>query len=250
MAFYNQESGVVSYDMELIETQPEIEGVKSKELANKFITYFNSVLEDIIKENLFDKFEEWCDESEEMNSPIICETCTRDFTDECDDRSSFDEIGKVICMECFAKEDDRDGICEGCNENAGEECSNCDNIACSECIEEFTTDEEDKRCRICADDEPDTEDEEEEEEEEEEKEYEFYDYGFSKVYKVVIMVAGGGMGNGNAYATVEGEWACEDDFNNGEDGEIYYCEYGSYPKKDYRGNRLIFSDEGTGFNIE
>jgi len=127
-----------------------------------------------------------------MNSPIICETCTRDFTDECDDRSSFDEIGKVICMECFYKE----------------------------------------------------------EEEEEEKEYEFYDYGFNKVYKVVIQVAGGGMMNGNAYATVEGEWACEDDFNNGEDGEIYYCEYGSYPKKDYRGNRLIFSDEGTGFNIE
>lgn len=355
MAFYNQESGVVSYDMELIEQQPEISGVKNKELAKKFITYFNSVLEDIIKENLFEKFVEWCDESEEMNSRIICETCSRDFTDECDDRSSFDEIGKVICMECFAKEDDRDGICEGCNENAGNECSNCDNIACSECIEEYTSDEDDKRCRICADDEPDTEDEEcdegcgttltedtsimcwvskdkeektvcracyddcgykktdtnsdnEEEEEdlsfkkqyekhltdkenwnniapmkdwtpqdhkeldsyiksgkliaskqypgswieneEEEEEYEFYDYGVRKVYKVVIQVAGGGMMNGNAYATVEGDWDCEDDFVNGEDGEIYYCEYGKYPKKDYRGNRLIFSDEGTGFNIE
>jgi len=108
MAFYNQESGVVSYDMELIEKQPEIDGVKSKELAKKFITYFNSVLEDIIKENLFEKFEEWCDESEEMNSRIICETCTRDFTDECDDRSSFDEIGKIICMECFDKENEEE----------------------------------------------------------------------------------------------------------------------------------------------
>ncbi len=108
MAFYNQESGVVSYDMELIEKQPEIDGIKSKELAKKFITYFNSVLEDIIKENLFEKFEEWCDESEEMNSRIICETCTRDFTDECDDRSSFDEIGKIICMECFDKEDEEE----------------------------------------------------------------------------------------------------------------------------------------------
>lgn len=85
---------------------------------------------------------------------------------------------------------------------------------------------------------------------EEEKEYEFYDCGFGKVYKVVITVAGGGMRNGNAYATVEGEWACEDDFNNGEDGEIYYCEYGPNPKRDYRGNRLIFNDEGTSFNIE
>ena len=115
--------------------------------------------------------------------------------------------------------------------------------------------EEKTVCRTCYDDcgykETDTNsDNKPEEEEEEEDKYEFYDYGFNKVYKVVIMVAGGGMMNGNAYATVEGEWACEDDFTNGEDGEIYYCEYGSYPKKDYRGNRLIFSDEGTGFNIE
>ena len=33
--------------------------------------------------------------------PIICETCGIDFTDECDDRSSFEEIGKVQCMDCF-----------------------------------------------------------------------------------------------------------------------------------------------------
>ena len=87
-------------------------------------------------------------------------------------------------------------------------------------------------------------------EEEEEYEYEFNIYGFNKVYKIVMQVAGGGMGNGNAYATIEGEWACEDDFNNGEDGKIYYCEYGPNPKRDYRGNRLIFNDEGTAFNIE
>jgi len=244
-----------------------------------------------------------------MNSRIICETCTRDFTDECDDRSSFDEIGKVICMECFDKEDDRDGICEGCNENAGNECSNCDNIACSECIEEFTTDEDDKRCRICADDEPDTEDEEEEEEEEdlsfkkqyekhltdkenwdniapmkdwtpqdhkeldsyiksgkliaskqypgswieneeEEDEYEFMSYGIKRIYKVVMNVAGGGMMNGNAYATVEGEWDCEDDFKNGEDGEIHYCEYGPNPKREWRGVRIRYSDDGNLFKIE
>ena len=85
---------------------------------------------------------------------------------------------------------------------------------------------------------------------EEEKEYEFNDYGCSKVYKIVIMVAGGGLGNGNAYATVEGEWACEDDFNNGEDGEIYYCEYGPNPVREWRGVRLRYSDDGNLFKIE
>jgi len=182
-----------------------------------------------------------------MNSPIICETCTRDFTDECDDRSSFDEIGKVICMECFDKEDNRDGICEGCNENAGEDCSNCDNIACSECIEEFSRSEDDKRCRICADDEPDTEDEEEEEEDDE---YEFESYGIKRIYKVIIQVAGGGMMNGNTYATVEGEWENEDDFVHGEDGEIHYCEYGPNPKREWRGVRIRYSDDGNSFKIE
>ena len=180
-----------------------------------------------------------------MNSPIICETCTRDFTDECDDRSSFDEIGKVICMECFAKEDDRDGICEGCNENAGEECSNCDNIACSECIEEFTSDDDDKRCRICAGDEPDTEDEEEDLDQ-----YDFECYGIKTIYKVIINVAGGGLKNGNTYATVEGEWGCEDDFKNCEDGDIHYCEYGPNPKREWRGVRIRYSDDGNTFKIE
>ena len=146
----------------------------------------------------------------------------------------------------------RDGICEGCNENAGEECSNCDNIACSECIEEFTTDEEDKRCRICADDEPDSEEEEEESEKEEEDldEYEFDCCGIKRIYKVVMNVAGGGMMNGNAYANVEGEWACEDDFVNNEDGEIYYCEYGPNPVREWRGVRLRYSDDGNLFKIE
>ncbi len=124
---------------------------------------------------------------------LICSTCARDFTEECDDRSSFDEIGKVICMECF--------------------------------------------------------DEEEEEEEEEKEEYEFNDYGCKKMYKIKIQVAGGGMINGNAYATVEGEWASEEDFNDGDDGEIYYCEYGINPVKDYRGSQLKFNEDGTSFNI-
>tara|TARA_R110001606_G_scaffold8830_3_gene38764 strand:+ start:1967 stop:2785 length:819 start_codon:yes stop_codon:yes gene_type:complete len=35
---------------------------------------------------------------------IICVDCNRDFTDECDGRSSFDEIGKIQCEDCFLKE--------------------------------------------------------------------------------------------------------------------------------------------------
>jgi len=182
----------------------------------------------------------------------------------------------------------RDGICEGCNENAGEECSSCDNIACSECIEEFSRSEDDKRCRICADDEPEcdegcgttltedthimcwvSKDKEEKtvcracyedcgyketdtnsDNEEEEDEYEFISYGIKRIYKVIIQVAGGGMGNGNAYATVEGEWDCEDDFVNGEDGEIHYCEYGNNPVREWRGVRIRYSDDGNSFKIE
>lgn len=112
MAFYNQKSGVVSYDMELIEKQPEIDGVKSKELAKKFITYFNSVLEDIIKENLFEKFEEWCDESEEMvkhreeeeeEDEMCDEGCGTTLTEDTPIMCwvSKDKEEKTVCRTCY-----------------------------------------------------------------------------------------------------------------------------------------------------
>jgi len=85
--------------------------------------------------------------------------------------------------------------------------------------------------------------------EEEEEEYEYTAYGSVKLYKVVINVAGGGLMNGNAYANIEGEWKTEDDFNDGEEGEIYYCEYGSYPSKRCVGTRIVWGDEDK-FNIE
>ena len=53
----------------------------------------------------------WCKECYEegkRQEPVICECCNRDFTDEVDDRSSFDEIGKIICMECFDEEEDEE----------------------------------------------------------------------------------------------------------------------------------------------
>jgi hypothetical protein len=58
----------------------------------------------------------------------------------------------------------------------------------------------------------------------------------------VIMVAGGGMMNGNAYATIEKDLG----------GKYYYCEYGKYPVKKYVGNKIIYDTEDYeyNFNIE
>ncbi len=41
-----------------------------------------------------------------MEHSYTCDVCERDFTDEVDDRSSFDEIGKIICKDCFEEEEE------------------------------------------------------------------------------------------------------------------------------------------------
>ena len=51
----------------------------------------------------------------EKEEPIICEDCERDFTEECDDRSSFEEVGKVQCMDCHNSEDEDDIACGDCD---------------------------------------------------------------------------------------------------------------------------------------
>ena len=81
-----------------------------------------------------------------------------------------------------------------------------------------------------------------EEDSEDEDEYEYENCGTQPDGS--YMVAGGGMMNGNAYATVEKK-----------DGKYYYCEYGPSPYRKYIGNAIIWSDErrddGCGeFNIE
>mgnify|MGYP003637960160 CR=1 FL=1 len=40
-------------------------------------------------------------DEEEEDDLIICVECAKDITTECDDRSSFDETGEVICGDCF-----------------------------------------------------------------------------------------------------------------------------------------------------
>ena len=47
-----------------------------------------------------------------------------------------------------------------------------------------------------------------------------------------FLVAGGGMMNGNAYATVEKK-----------NGKYYYCEYVPFASRKYIGNAIIWSDE-------
>ena len=86
-----------------------------------------------------------------------------------------------------------------------------------------------------------------------EKEYEYTDYGATASYIVKIMVAGGGMGNGNAYAELEFHYDSEEDMINDpcEANEIYYCEYGNNPRRDLLpGNNIVWDEEGYNFNIE
>jgi len=70
-----------------------------------------------------------------------------------------------------------------------------------------------------------------------ETEWEYCNYNCDKSLDV-IMVAGGGMMNGNAYATIEKEY-----------GKYYYCEYGQYPVKQYVGNKIIYDTEDYEYNF-
>jgi len=71
--------------------------------------------------------------------------------------------------------------------------------------------------------------------EEEEHEYEYENCGTEKeplFGEVSYMVAGGGMMNGNAYATIELK-----------EGIYYYCEYGKNASRQAVGNKIVWSDE-------
>ena len=74
-------------------------------------------------------------------------------------------------------------------------------------------------------------------------------YSLKSSFKITIQVSGGGMMNGNAYANIEGEWATEDDYNNGEGGGIYYCEYGANPSRHFVGRLIEWDEYGYNFKI-
>ena len=72
-------------------------------------------------------------------------------------------------------------------------------------------------------------------EEEEEHEWEYSNYGTEPnplFGSVSYQVAGGGLGNGNAYATIELK-----------DGFYWYCEYGKDAYKKKVGTKIVWSDE-------
>ena len=66
-------------------------------------------------------------------------------------------------------------------------------------------------------------------------EYDYCNYGTEpnpRFGSVSFQVAGGGLGNGNAYATVE----LKDKF-------YWYCEYGGHPNRKKIGTKIVWSDE-------
>ena len=74
-------------------------------------------------------------EEDEEEEPVICVKCNRDFSQEIDDRSSFEEIGKIICEKCFLEEDEEEEVrCVKCNIPLTEDDINCgDGQNCEDC---------------------------------------------------------------------------------------------------------------------
>ena len=71
--------------------------------------------------------------------------------------------------------------------------------------------------------------------EDEDYEWEYENYGTEPTPlfgEISYQVAGGGMMNGNAYATIELK-----------DGIYYYCEYGKHAQRREVGNKIIWSPE-------
>jgi len=83
------------------------------EIKKVFDCAFDYIIKDLYKDELQSANAIIYEEDKEEEEPIICVSCDRDFTDECDGRSSFEEVEKVLCMDCHISEDD--------------ECKDCDN---------------------------------------------------------------------------------------------------------------------------
>ena len=68
--------------------------------------------------------------------------------------------------------------------------------------------------------------------------YEYYENFQQDKSLSIIMVKGGGIGNGNGYANVENR-----------DGKFYYCEYGANPIEKYLGNKIIYDEPNNRFKF-
>jgi hypothetical protein len=59
------------------------------------------------------------------------------------------------------------------------------------------------------------------------------------------MVAGGGLSNGNACATIE----IDLDADGEEKGKIHYCEYGKNAYSRHVGSKVVWGSDGNSFNV-
>jgi len=174
-----------------------------------------------------------------------CACCKKDMSINALPEEEFDEFpsrdmgydsdGEWFCPECISQYKEPCAECKCtltidtpimCYMNAKEG----DATLCSECY---------WKCEYYEDDEnEDNEDEindfiechKKDCDEEEEDEYTYYNYGVQK--NGAFLVAGGGLMNGNACATIEKK-----------DGKYYYCEYGKYPRQSCEGNTLIWVEK-------
>ena len=93
---YDFEEGIINF------ANGDTEG----EIKKVFDCAFDSIIKDLYKDELQSANAIIYEEDKEEEEPIICEDCDRDFAEECDDRSSFEEVGKVQCMDCHNSEDE------------------------------------------------------------------------------------------------------------------------------------------------
>lgn len=84
-----------------------------------------------------------------------------------------------------------------------------------------------------------------------EKEYDYTAYACENYFIVKILVAGGGLMNGNAYREIEAHYTTKEDWENSDSAvNIYLCEYGSYPKRELLSEKNIIWGECDSFNLE
>lgn len=85
---------------------------------------------------------------------------------------------------------------------------------------------------------------------ESDKDYDYSAYAVEKSYIVKLLVAGGGLMNGNAYREIEIHYKNKEEWENCEEAEkIYFCEYGKNPKRKLLEYKNIEWGEDDNFNL-
>lgn len=83
-----------------------------------------------------------------------------------------------------------------------------------------------------------------------EEKYDYSAYGIEKSYIVKLLVAGGGLMNGNAYREIEIHYNNKEEWENCEEAQkIYFCEYGRNPIRKLLEYTNIEWGEDDNFNL-